>query len=269
MTRLTLLIAATVLALPAGAQTAYAPPGDTVRFREVTLIEMKISTPQGEFPIKSEHKATVAFARVTADSARAWYEALSIGMMGPMGNQQPATDSALNAPFSMRFDNRGRVRNPAAPKFPASFEGVTDLSRQFDDFFLRLPAQPLRAGLVWTDTSSRVDSTAEKSSRWNAISTYRVERDTTVDGIRAMVISMKQQVRTQSEGPMQGQPARLESRLEGSEDGIVVFAPQTGRLLGRRRQGTMTGDLMMRGGGGEMAMSQSFTYTGTLDAVRK
>jgi len=259
---------ATVGSAQAAAQTTYTLGRDTLRFREVTHTDVRLTTPQGEMPIKNEHAATVAVVRVTADTARAWYEALDIGISGPMGDQRPSTAEALKTPFTLSLDSRGRTRLISAPKFPATFEAITDLTQQFEDFFVRLPAQPLRIGLAWMDTTARTDSTAEKYLRRQAIASYRVERDTVVGGTRALVISMKQDLRVQGEGPYPNMDARLASTAIGKEDGIVVFSPSLGRLIGRRRTGTMNGDLTMRGATGEMSMKQSFTYTSTLDAVR-
>jgi hypothetical protein len=259
----------TLLPSALSAQSAYARSGDTLRFRETTDADMRISGPQGEIAMKHEHRATIAFARLPNDTARAWYESLTLSLAGPGGSMQPATDSALNAPFALTFDDRGRTRLVAAPKFPASFEGITDLTHQFDDFFPRLPRQPLRVGVAWTDTSTRIDSTADKSMRWTSIATYRVERDTAVDGVPGVVVRMTQQLRSRSEGPVPNQPVRAETQLEGTEEGFFVFAVRQGRLLGRRRQGSLNGRLVMKAPSGQFEMKQSYDYRSSIDPVRR
>src|SRR3954464_3190122 len=123
------VLASVILALAAsasaGAQTTYAFGRDTLRFREVTTAEIRLTMPQGELPMKSDHDATVAVTRQAADTVRAWYEALNIGVTGPMGEQRPATAEVLKAPFTLRMDPRGNVRLVAAPAFPTSFKAVT------------------------------------------------------------------------------------------------------------------------------------------------
>jgi hypothetical protein len=218
--------------------------------------------------MRSEHDATVAVVRLRGDTAHAWYEALTLGMTSPMGDRRPATDAALRAPFTLRLDARGRASLISAPTFPPTFEGVTDLSHQFDDFFVRLPAQPLRVGLAWSDTSTRTDSTAEKFMRWHAVAAYRVERDTVVEGVPALIVRMRRQLQSRAEGPVPGQPARAQTTMTGTDEGYFVFAPTVGRLLARRREGRLSGDIIMRGGSGEMAMKQTYTYTNALDAIR-
>jgi hypothetical protein len=256
-------------ATTASAQATYsAPRGDTLRFRESMQGKISITTPQGEIPIGIEMRSTVGVLRMRGDSARAWYDSLTLVASTPGGEQRPATDSMLKQPYRLAFDPRGRIKLVQAPKIPASIEGMTDLSRQFDDYFMRLPEKPLVVGLAWSDSTTRRDSTADKTSRWTANADYRVERDTVVDGTRAVVVSMKQRIRINAEGPVPNQPMRATSSLEGGDEGFFVFAPSVGRLLGRRRTGKMEGDTFLRGAGGDMTMKQSYSYTSALDAVR-
>jgi hypothetical protein len=218
--------------------------------------------------MRSEHEATVAVVRLAGDTARAWYEALSIGATGPMGDQRPATDAVLRAPFTLQLDARGRTRTVSTPNFPADFAGVTDLTHQFDDFFVRLPARPLRVGLAWSDTATRTDSSAERSTRWRSVASYRVERDTVADGVPALVVRMRQQIQTRVEAPVPGQPTRARTTLAGTEDGFFVFAPSAGRLLARRREARLAGEIVMRNGAAAMSFQQAYSYASTLDAVR-
>jgi hypothetical protein len=261
-----LLLACT---LPGAAQSTYSPSRDTLRFREVTQMRMTLTTPQGDIPVTLDHRATIAVVRTPGDSARAWFDSLAVGATSPAGEQRPATDSALKRPYSLGFDARGRVTTASVPQFPASFVGVTDLAHQFDDFFLRLPSKSLKVGLAWSDTTTVKDSTADKFGQWTRIAQYRVERDTSIGATTALVISMKQQVHAHVEAPVPNQGMRAESVLEGTDDGYFVFAPKAGRLLGRRREGRLEGPLTMKGGQGEFKMTQSITYTSTMDALRK
>jgi hypothetical protein len=254
-------------ARPAVAQSAYARPADTLRFREVTTIEVRMTTPQGDVPVSTEHDATIAVLLLPGDSAKAWYESLRLGINSPAGVESPETGSALRQPFRLTFDPRGRITLVSAPTFPEKFESITDLTQQFSDFFLRLPAQPLRLGLAWTDSLTRTTKTADKSNVMRSIASYRVERDTTVANEPAFVISMRQQLSSESEGPIRGQPVRARALTTGSDDGVYVFS-KSGRMLGRQRTGTLTGALTLTGDGGSMEIPQTFTYKNRIDVVR-
>ena len=264
------VLALGVVAAPLAAQSTstYARTGRaTLRFREVTTTNARLTTPQGEVPISLEQDATIAVLLFPGDSARAWYEALKLTMTSQAGTQNFETASVLRQPFALGFDSHGQVKLVSAPVFPAEFENVTDLTYQFSDFFLRLPSSPLKLGLSWTDSSSRSTSKEDKSSSVSSVSSYRVERDTMVGGKPAFVISQKQQVRTESEGAVPGQPVRAHSLSTGTDEGFYVFS-KSGELLGRQRTGTLKGGMTLSGGGGSMEIPQAFTYTNRIERIR-
>lgn len=267
------LLALACATTPRGTDAPRAPayargPHDTLRFREITRGTVTVQTPQGPLTLTTDHDATIALTFLPGDSARAWYEELAIGLSGVQGDNRPATGDALRKPFTLRFDARGRVRTLATPEFPASFRGVTDLTRQFDDYFLVLPEGPLRPGVTWSDTSVTQDSTAAgRVARGSRIARYRVERDTVVGGQAALVISARQDQRldTEEPGPQPGMTAR--STLAGVDTGLFVFAAATGRLIGRERQGELEGAVVFEGGAQPVSMPQRFRYANTLTAL--
>ena len=265
----TLLASAAILAcaLPARAQSSYASTRDTLRFRESTQLRMTLTMPQGEIPITVEQRSMVAVVRMAGDSTRGWFDSLSLAVTGPQGEQRPATDSALKLPLHFRLDSRGRVSNVVPPKWPGSLQGMADPSHFFDDFFLRLPAQPLKAGLAWSDTTTVTDSTAERFSRWTRRNDYRVERDTMVGTTPALVVRATQHMSATISAPVPNQAMRSDAQLTGDATGFFVFA-KSGRLLGRRSEGKIEGPVKMSGAAGEMQMSQSINITSSIDAVK-
>ena len=264
----TLLASAAVLAcsLPAGAQSTYASTRDTLRFRETTQLRMTLTMPQGEVPITVEQRSKVAVVRTTGDSARGWFDSLSVAVTGPQGEQRPQTDSALKLPVLFQLDARGRVSNAVPPKWPASLQGMADPSHFFDDFFLRLPAQPLKIGLAWSDTTTTTDSTAERFTRWIRQNQYRVERDTTVGTTPAFVVRATQNLIATISAPVPNQGMRSDAQLTGESTGFFVFA-KSGRLLGRRAEGKIEGPVKLSGAAGDMQMSQSIAVTSAVDAL--
>ena len=263
-------IAAAALVAPAvlGAQAPVyrRALSDTVRFREVTTTEAVIRTPGGATPLTSTQSSLVAVAYLPNDSARAWYEELMLEASSSHVTEHPTTTAALRKPFTLRLDSRGRAQTLAAPDFPAALNRIADLRHQFDDFFLRLPAAPLRRGLAWSDTVSRADSTPGGGySQQRSVARYRVERDTVVQGTKGLVISMEQDVRLVTGGPIEGQPVKAESVLEGPDRGLFVFAASEGRLLGRTHGGSLKGSVTLKGGPKPVVVPQSFTYKSTLE----
>lgn len=261
------MAAAPVLAQDGRPATYARAPGDTLRFREITHGSSTLEAPRGTLAISSEHDATVAITFLRGDTARAWYEALVLAVQSPQGDVRPATTEALRKPFVLELDRRGRVRTISTPRFPASFEGVSDLTRQFEDYFLTLPDGPLASGTAWVDTVLRRDSTAGRLSGSSRVSHYRVLRDTVVGRQRALVISARQELQLEAvePGPQPGLTTR--SVLTGADSGVYVFAPATGRLLGRARTGKLEGTLGFEGGAQPVRIPQRFEYENSLTAV--
>lgn len=240
---------------------------DTLRFHELTTSEIAVETPKGPVQVGADHDAVVAVTFGKDATASAWYDSLAIGVRSPTGNMRPETGDALHQAFTLRFDARGRVRTVATPEFPESLRGVADLRLQFDDFFLRLPAQTLRIGLTWTDTvESTHGATTARRTTSRRIIRYEVLRDTTVNSIAALVIGTRQALRIVASQPVDHQPLTAHSAFAGNDEGIFVFAPALGRLLGRRRSGAMTGEIRYTGGPQPLTLAQRMTYTSAIDA---
>jgi hypothetical protein len=201
------------------------------------------------------------------DSALVWFESLAISASTPAGEQKPSTTGLVGKPYRMAFDPRGRVKLGEAPAIPEELSGMGDLRHAFDDFFLRLPAKPLVVGLAWSDTVTRSDSSAERWMRVGAVSEYRVERDTVVNGVPALVVAMKEHIDIQAENPVPNAPARGHTTLAGTDTGYFVFSPKEGRVLGRRHEGHFTGSMVM-GAPANMEMKQAIDISATVDEVR-
>jgi hypothetical protein len=159
------------------------------------------------------------------------------------------------------------VKLIAAPALPEALASFGDLANEFGDLFLRLPAKPLKVGLTWTDTLTRNDSTAERKANATAISDYKVEKDTVVNGTPALLVRSTQRVNVHVDQPVPGQAGmRSDATMEGNTAGFYVYAPKPGRMLARRRTGKLTGDVNIPAAG--MTMKQAIDYTNTVDAVK-
>jgi len=254
-------------AAPAAAQNTYAPAGDTLRYHETQKTSVVITMPQGELQVPVEQDATLAVVRFPGDSAHAWFDALALSATTPQGEQKPPTDALLHQPYRLGFDSRGHVKLIAAPTFPEALASFGDLSNEFTDLFLRLPAKPLRVGLTWTDTLTRTDSTNDRKASATAISDYKVEKDTVVNGTPALLVRMTQRANIHIDGPVPNQPGmRSDATMEGNTTGFYVFAPKPGRMLARRRTGKIAGDVNIPAAG--MTMKQAIDYTNTVDLVK-
>lgn len=264
-------VAGVLFAAPAAAQETPAyrrTPGDTLHFREVITGQVSITSAQGSAGATTSHDALIALTFLGGDTAQAWFEEISLGIETGGQSMNPPSDPLLDRPYTLRFTERGHVQTTKVPEFPAQYGQMADLARQFDDFFLRLPAQPLRAGLTWSDTVTMRDSTSEtQMRRMRRIGRYRVTGDTTIAGERAMVIGATLETEIEATTPTPGQAAPARAELGGSETATFFFAPDGGRFLGRVREGQIAGVIRLGGANG-MEMKQRLAYTSRIEAVR-
>lgn len=271
--RLRRILVALAALVPAAAH-AQAPEyrraaGDTLRFHEVTSATSEITAPQGVLTLRSENDARIALAPVRGDTVRAWYEALALRATFPGGESVPRTAPLLGRPFVLTLGARGEAETLTVPEFPADVAEASDLTHQFNDFFVRLPAVALRPGVEWTDTTTRqTPNAAGRTLRTTRIGSYRVRSDTVIGGVRAVVVETRMRNRLEASGPSPTPGMQMSTLQEGTETGTFVFAPAEGRLLARRREGSSTGHIEFIGGPQPMRLPQKMTYQSTIERVR-
>jgi hypothetical protein len=258
------LLACAVLVLAVGtakAQTSVfeTVPGAPHRYREVTRSDFVVTTPDGPFPVRSFHDATISVSVDAVGGGEASYEALVLSSETPQGRVVPDTAPALGRPFSLRFRPGEHVQTTATPPFPESLEGVTDLRHQFEDFFLPPPPSALIVGLSWTDTLA----TATPGSASVQAGRYLVTGDTLIDGRHAVVVASHVESESTSTTPGSGPGVVVTSTLAGLEEGAFYVTPE-GVLVGRRRRATLRGTLRVDGGPSPRAFPQEMRYESTI-----
>lgn len=243
--------------------------GDTLRYSEMTQGRVEMQMPGGAVLVRSEHDARIAVAVATSDTLVAWYEHLRLLQEGPgPQTQSPVTTQLIGAHFTLAFDSHQPVRTATTPSIPAEIAALTDLTRQFDDFFITLPRIPLKVGVRWVDTVQTdrpgrpTDTFAGRSVRH-----YEVVRDTTIDREVAFLVAVSQDVTLNATSRVDEQQLTVTSALVGEDRGEAVFIPSEGRLHARTRAGKLAGSLTLVGPGGELTVPQSYEYVSTLGLV--
>ena len=242
---------------------------DTLRYDEQMYATLTLHAPQGVGRVTSLHTARLSLVAY-ASGVRAWYDALDVAQqMAGLGQQRAATARVLRQPFSLTVSDRGVVRTVQAPAVPADVGLISDLTRQFDDFLITLPAQALRTGVVWSDTivstrGARADSTITVRH----VRSYRVEADTVVDGIAAVRIAVRQRLDMKSQLPVPDGGGMGQTDLAGDETGVAIFAPARGVLLSRERAGTLTGMLRITSGSQVKDYPQRVEYSSYLRLIK-
>jgi hypothetical protein len=180
-----------VLVLPAvdGAAQAVRASGstDTLRYRESIVRRFTRDAQYGLTVFHFTHNALIALAIGRQDSASAWYEQLTLGVVSSAGAVRHDTQGHLFRPFTLAIDSIGNVQTLAVPTFPP-VDPPVDLTQQFRDFFPSLPAAALTVGLAWSDTIQFADTSDDRRIRSRRVASYRVTHDTTVGRARAVVL---------------------------------------------------------------------------------
>jgi len=219
--------------------------GDTLTYRETTSTTVTLEPPRGEVVAGSTHDAVIEMISTEPGIVTAWFAELSVGSSGPSGDLSPATDPLLNEPYRLRISDAGDVETDRAPEAPAEIQAITDLSQQFFDFFIRVPAQRPEAGATWSDTLTSTGSPLPETTHdLRAIRSYTARGDTTVEGVQAQIIETVTTVELESTSPMAGQAGLTATTiLDGRETGTAFFDWDGGWLVGRERLGELGGIL--------------------------
>jgi hypothetical protein len=221
--------------------------------------------PQGPLVVRTSHLGTVAMAGTGAGNAvRAWYEALELSQEGVTPQpSRPSTSRLLRQPFHLRIAPRGHITIDSVPAIAPEIAQMTDLTRQFDDFLISLPATGLTRGAQWADTVVHTrPGRPTDTYRGHRIRSYRIRGDTSIAGEQGVVVEVTQRVEIQGTAPLPGQNATASTQLSGTENGVAVFSASLGRLIARAREGSLTGQLTIVGAA-MRPIPQAWQYTST------
>lgn len=263
MSRVASIVLIFCAVVPAHLSAQYAgSPSDTLRYSELTNGNVEMVMPNGTVTVRSVHDAVLAVTFPSQGRAHAWYEALVVESAGPMGRAKPSTTSLLNQPFEFDFAPTGHIAGLKAPTMPPEIAAITDLTRQFDDFFITVPSSGLSVGTAWADTVVKSKAARDTDKTFSRhIRSYVVERDTSVAGVRAFLIQVSQMVEINTSSEMPEANMSVSAKLTGTDQGWALFAPSLGRLLERQRSGSLKGEMHMQPAGmAPVAIPQSYTY---------
>lgn len=248
--------------VPASLDAQYvSEASDTLRYAEATNGMVEMSTPNGSVVVRSLHDAHIAVTFPGPGRAQAWYEALTVESSGPMGSARPGTSGITGQPYEFQFAPTGHVTGMKTPPMPPEIAEMTDLTRQFD-FFITVPTTELSIGAAWSDTVVNDQAGRESDKTFTRhVRSYVVERDTSIGGVRALLIRINQTVELTTSSEVPEQNMTLSATLKGTDTGWALFAPTSGRMLERERHGSLKGEMLMEPAGmAAMRIPQTYTY---------
>jgi hypothetical protein len=239
--------------------------GDSVMYLEHTHSLTVIERPSDTVRVSSDQTAVIHVMRTAPDSLEAFYEHLRLRFETPTQMRNIDTRALLGPRFVLQEDD-GRVTTVSAPALPDEIRQLADLRRQFDDFFLRLPAHSLDVGVEWVDTLEHSGAEGEASMRRSIVTRYRVARDTLLEGLAARIIEYE----TAIDASLRSAPTTegvLMSTLVGAEEGRFVYAPERDVMLRRWRVGVLEGEVVVEGNLETHRFPQLYSYENTIELI--
>lgn len=261
-------VLASVAAAQAPAQAYTWAPNDTIRYDERTRHTSTFWSPGSPVSTHSEHVARIAGTAEGDSTITLWYEYVRVReASGADPEVAPRTVDLIGRAFRIRMDSAGRVTVLSTPEMPRGISQVTDLRRQFDDFFISLPPGTLAAGMAWSDTL--LDDRAgegELRRQSTRVRMFEVLGDTVVHGRPAVLLEVVQELSSSGESTIEGQAGvTVAHESEGWEEGTAIFDTDRGRLLHRAREGATYGTMKVRGSGETVTLEHDSEYTSTID----
>src|SRR5687768_3480830 len=256
------LVAAWTTGAAAQSGTYRRTPGDTLRYG--TTMSGVIATegaPSGPMQISMSGESIMVVAFAPADTVRLWLEKGSMKMTSPMGETSPPLAAMLNKVWIGRMAPKGKVEMTAAPALPTDHMPGGDIVSGFlphaMQIFMVLPAEPLRVGLSWPDSTearTKIPNGGETSSR--TTTTYTVVKDSTLDGERVFVIEKISKLVAEANASMDtgGTTMHMKMNMTGDVTGRIYFAPERGLMLKQTDLSVSKGTQHIEG-----AMSMSLT----------
>ena len=239
--------------------------GDSVMYLERTESFTLIERPADTLRIRSYHDAVIHVVRTAPDTLEAFYEHLLLRYVTPSQTRNVPTEAMIGPRFVLHEDD-GRIETVRAPELSQEIRQLTDLRRQFDDFFLRLPRRPLQVGDVWVDTVAFSARNGDATTDRDAVTRFTVRGDTVVEGIAALVVDYQAVL----ESNMRTAPTTegtLASALTGEEEGWFAYAPSRDVMLRRWRVAILEGELRIEGNLDTRAFPQSFGYESMIELI--
>jgi hypothetical protein len=223
----------------------------TSRYRVSTTTSGSQTTPLGssQFELGIQQQITLNLERQAKDTLVATVTLDSITLTGAAAM---ADVSALRgARFVSLVSPTGRVYSTRAPT------AATPLVSQLAEGIARfLPAYraDMKTGATWSDTTTGKMSQQGMELDRTVVSDFRVEEDTTIEGVRAFKVARVTSVRASGSGKPQGTPVSMES---SSTSNGAFFLSTTGVFLGGTSSDDVDLKLKILAQGAEISMKQN------------
>ncbi|MEM1093314.1 MAG: DUF6263 family protein [Bacteroidota bacterium] len=248
---LSLWALAALIAMPAVAQSAYMrTPGETLRYKETTEQEQSTISPQFEQDVESTTEGIVAVTFAEADTVRAVFESLDVAVEAGGGKQEINMMDMMTGGYLFTMNDDGSVDIIETPTIAEGAPGG-NMAGQFDNFFLKLPDEPLAMGTTWSTTR---ETEVQPGVIGTVESNYTVTGEEERAGMSVFVISLEGTNVIDGEMSQMGQTAIVS--LKGTQSGTYYFS-KDGIMVGAEVTTTVKGGIDVEANGEQMMLDQT------------
>jgi hypothetical protein len=242
------------------AQTHQRVAGDTLRFLQSSKMSQTMEsdvTGSVTQSMTSEARLVAAFGR--GDTITAWMDSAKASASTPMGDIAPDMSSMLNRKQVATLSSSGVVAIVnKADLLPPELSGMSDVMPEtIYGLEMDMPKEPLRKGLVWTDTvTEKSEPGAQNTVDNNTITRYEVVADSTIGGRPVLVVQTDGTADIVMNMAVEG-TGTIAGKMAGTIKGRMYYSPQLGIVLRRAMSTTMKGTQELRDMGITMTVSQT------------
>ncbi|HEX6694920.1 MAG TPA: hypothetical protein VF035_09515 [Longimicrobiales bacterium] len=261
------LVISTATASAASAQAHQRVAGDTLRFLQTSKMSQTMEsdvTGTVTQSLTTDARVVAVFGR--GDTITSWMDSARSSTSSPMGDFEPDMSFALNKKQVATLSSTGVVAIiNKADILPPELAGMSDaMPETIYGLEMDMPKEPLRKGLVWTDTVTEKSKPGSQNAVDNtSITRYEVVADSTIAGRPVLVVQsdgtadIAMTMTTEGTGTVTG-------KMAGTVKGRMYYSTQLGILLRRSVSTTMKGTQELRDMGVTMTVSQTDEETTAL-----
>ncbi|HEX6536497.1 MAG TPA: hypothetical protein VF041_18035 [Gemmatimonadaceae bacterium] len=245
-----------LLALDGGALAAqsthfaYAP--GRARYRLTTTVHRDQIQGGGrapfEFNVTTTQFVTVDLAPQSRDTLRLTITLDSVDVTSDLAAPQPDLHRLFGRKVTGLISPQGRIYQFDPPPSDSAEKDTRDLYNSFRRFLVQLPAEPLKVGTSWVDTTTEKVRRNGFDVLARAITSSRVAGDTVVGGQHVWRIARRAELTQEGEAKEAGKTIHLTG--EGSVTGTHLVS-HDGRYVGS--ESTQRFDITMTMSGSESA----------------
>jgi hypothetical protein len=226
------------------APTGLSPSVTSATYTRADSFDLDIDAGGQRIPVRVTSMGTHALTMAregTATRFTASLQDFTASSSNPMAPTVTSDGSGIVGPLVFDADDRGRVSVTSLPTVTGPSAQLFDPTGLAHTLFPRFPAEPVVAGVRWSDTLQYESDAGGAFSRTRSVITYTAAGDTVVDGRSYLLIRGESADQLQQSGTNAG--TNFSQELSGTGTHRYLWDRGAGLLHSSRVEGTLQGTM--------------------------